>query len=168
VQCAYCGFIDDTVSPADAAVALRSYPRRYRAVLVRMDDEEGARVVTTPAADGWSALDHAAHAATSIAAGAEALRVVSISDDPLVAYAPERRDADGAATVDAVLDRLAAACTQAAEQVEHVGGQDWERRGRLNDEEAVSALDIARHLVHEGVHHLRGAERAVADAAAAR
>jgi hypothetical protein len=166
MQCAYCGFHDDSVTPADAAVALRSYPRRYRAVLVRMDDDDGARVVTTPAADGWSALDHAAHAAVSLAAGADALRAVSIEDDPLVAYAPERRE-PSPGPVDEVLDRLSAACTGGAEQVERVKGNDWDRRGRISDHDSVSALDIARHMVHEGVHHLRGAERAVSEAVSA-
>jgi hypothetical protein len=167
VQCATCGFIEDTVSPADAAVALRSYPRRYRSVLVRMDDEAGARVVTTPADDGWSALDHAAHAATSIAAAADALRLVAIQDDPEIALAPERREAGDPGPVDDVLDRFAAAATTAAEQVDHVEGKDWDRRGHTGDGQSKTALDLARHMVHEGVHHLRAAERAVEQAVSA-
>jgi hypothetical protein len=168
VQCAYCGFHDDSVSPADAAVALRSYPRRYRAVLVRMDDEDGARVVTAPAADGWSALDHAAHVAVALEAGADALRLVSIEDDPLIAYAPERREpSPGGVSVDDVLDRLTGACGRAADEVERVKGDDWRRPGRVGDGESVTALDVARYLVHEGVHHLRGAERAVQAAVSA-
>ena len=74
MQCAYCGFHDDAVTPSDAAVALRSYPRRYRAVLVRPDNEDRPDdVVRRPASDGWSALDHAAHVAASLTAAAEAL-----------------------------------------------------------------------------------------------
>jgi hypothetical protein len=169
MQCAYCGFRDDAVTPSDAAVALRSYPRRYRAVLVRPDNEDRPDdVVRRPASDGWSALDHAAHVAASFTAAAEALRVVSVMDDPVIAYAPERREDAAAASVDDVLERLAAAATHAAEQVERVRGEDWERRGRLGvgDGSAgeVSALDVARHLVHEGIHHLRGAEQAVREA----
>ena len=167
MQCAFCGFVADTVTPSDAAVALRSYPRRLRAVLVRPDDEDRADdVVRRPASDGWSALDHAVHLAASLRATAEALRLVSISDDPLVAYAPERRS-DGAGSVDVeqVLDDLAGAAGTMAEQVERIGGKDWDRTGRLDaPEDTVTALDVARHAVHEGVHHLRGAERAVDDA----
>lgn len=164
MQCAYCGFRDDSVTPADAAVALRSYPRRFRSVLVRPDEEDRADdVVRRPAADGWSALDHAAHLADSLVAATEALRLVSVTDDPLIAYAPERRSGT-AGTVDSVLDALAAAAARAAEQVERIGGKDWERPGRVNETEDVTALDVARHAVHEGVHHLRGAERAVTEA----
>jgi hypothetical protein len=147
------------VTPADAAVAVRSYPRRYRAVLVRPDDEDGAEVVRRPGPDGWSALDHAAHAASSLDAAAEALRLVSIEEQPLVALAPERPERAGG--VDEVLGRLAAAAERAAAVIERVQGKDWERRGRLHEDESVTALDLAKHAVHEGVHHLRAAERAV-------
>jgi uncharacterized damage-inducible protein DinB len=174
MQCAACGFIDDTVTPADAAVALRSYPRRYRAVLVRPDDEDRADdVVRRPASDGWSALDHAAHAAASLDAAAEALRMVSIQEDPVVALAPERREpASESTTVNQVLDRLAAAATSAAEAVGRIKGKDWDRTARTSpddsDDQPTTALDLARHAVHEGVHHLRAAEAAVDEAVSSR
>ena len=163
MQCAACGFQPDSVTPSDAAVALRSYPRRFRSVLVRVDDEDGADVVRTPADDGWSALDHGAHVAVSIQAAGEALRIVSIDDgDPLVAYAPERRV--DAQPVDDVLAAIEAAADAAAAQVERVSGSDWDRRGRLDDGTNATALEIARHAVHEGVHPLRAAEGAIAQA----
>lgn len=158
--------MDTSVTPSDAAVALRSYPRRYRAVLVRPDDDD-ADVVRRPAADGWSALDHAAHVAVSFDAVAEALRLVSIEDSPVVALAPERRpDGSGHEGIDAVLDRLAHAAASAAEAVEHIGGADWDRTARLGPDgvDTMTALDLARHGVHEGVHHLRGAQHAVEEA----
>ena len=160
MRCSQCGFDDSSVTPADAAVALRSYPRRYRAVLVRPDDEDGAEVVLRPAEDGWSALDHAAHAATSLRTAAEALRLASIEEAPLVALAPERKEAAG--PVDDVLADLADAAEAAAGAVERIKGKDWERPARLNEGESVTAIDLARHAVHEGVHHLRAAEHAVA------
>lgn len=172
MQCATCGFRDDSVSPSDAAVALRSYPRRFRAVLVRLDDEDGADVIRRPASDGWSALDHAAHAAESIRVAGDALRLVSISESPLVSYAPERR-VEAAGPLDEVLHRLEVFTEVAAEQVDRVKGRDWERIGRLHEvggggDTEVSALDIARHAVHEGVHHLRGAQTAVEQAVSQR
>jgi len=167
MQCAACGFHADTVTPSDAAVALRSYPRRFRAVLVRPDDEEGADVVRRPASDGWSALDHAAHAARSIEAATEALRKISFLDaDPLVAYEPERQVDAG--PNDDVLAAVQTACEAAAAQVDRLRGADWDRRGRLGEGEPVIALDVARHAVHEGVHHLRAAEEAVRQAVSAR
>lgn len=163
VQCATCGFQDSAVTPADAAVALRSYPRRFRAVLVRPDDDDGADVVLRAGSDGWSALDHAAHVAVSFGAVSEALRLASIEEKPLVALAPERRQS-GVGSVDEVLAALEDAAGRAAGAVDSIKGADWERRARLGDGDDVSALDLARHAVHEGVHHLRGAEQAVSEA----
>lgn len=167
MQCAACGFRPDTVTPSDAAVALRSYPRRFRSVLVRLDDEDGADVVRAPAPDGWSALDHAAHFAASLRAATEALRIVSIDDaQPVVAYAPEHRVEAG--PVDDVLADVQTAAETAAAQVERVSGADWDRQGRHDDGATVTALDVARHAVHEGVHHLRAAEHAIAQAVSGR
>jgi hypothetical protein len=131
--------------------------------LVRPDDEDGAEVVRKPAADGWSALDHAAHVARSFEAVAEALRLVSIEDEPVVALAPERPE-PAAVGIDDVLARLTAAAEAAAAAVEHIKGKDWNRRGRLSEGASVTALDLARHGVHEGVHHLRAAEHAIEEA----
>jgi DinB superfamily len=165
VPCATCGFHPEFVTPSDAAVALRSYPRRYRAALVRLDDEEGADIVRRPGPDGWSALDHAVHVARAFDADADALRRVGIVEDPSVAVEPERR-AEEAGPVDDVLARLAAAAAAAADAVEHTRGKDWHRAGSVEGGARVSALALARHAVHEGVHHLRLAEQAI-DAALA-
>jgi hypothetical protein len=156
----------DSVSPSDAAVALRSYPRRYRAVLVRPSDEDSVSaddVVRRAGADGWSALDHAAHLAVSLDAAAEALRLVSVQESPAVALAPERREPFDS-SVDDVLERVAASAGRMADAVERVTGKDWDRQGTAADGSALSALDIARHAVHEGVHHLRATERALEEA----
>ena len=50
-RCEECGFEYASVSPADAAVALRSFGRRYRAPLTRfLDGEDGE---TAPAGGGF-------------------------------------------------------------------------------------------------------------------
>jgi hypothetical protein len=161
VQCPDCGFVEDSVTPADAAVALRSYPRRYRALLVRPDDEDGAEVIRRPGPDGWSALDHAAHVAMSLDDAAEGLRVVAVEDEPAVLLTPERPP-HTEASVDVVLERLAAAADLAAAAVDRIKGKDWERVALVLPEGTpMAALDLARYAVHEGVHHLKAAEQAV-------
>lgn len=52
--------MEDLLSPADAAVALRSFPRRFRAMLQpprddRFDPDEVAR---RPGSTGWTAVQH--------------------------------------------------------------------------------------------------------------
>ncbi len=158
-RCPTCGLDPATVSPTDAVVALRSYPRRYRALLVRPDDEEGADVVTRrPAADRWSALEHAAYVAQVFEAVADAIGALLVHDDPQVAVDP---GAPRAAPVDQVVHRLVLGGERLAGSVEHLGAEDWRRSGRLPTGEAVTALDLLRHAVHAGAHHRREAERVI-------
>lgn len=63
-RCPTCGFDPATVAPSDAAVTARSLPRRFRAALEPVDDEE------VPA----EALEHAAQALHAVASAAEAVR----------------------------------------------------------------------------------------------
>ncbi len=161
-RCPICGIEPRTVSPSDAVVALRSYRRRYRALLVRPDDEEGADVVRRrPAPDRWSALEHAAHVADVFEVAADALRTIRVHEEPEVAVEPGR--APRAGTVDEVVDRLGVGAERLAGTVEDMQGEDWKRAGRLLTGQQVTALDVVRHAVHVGAHHRREAERAVSE-----
>src|SRR4051812_45239760 len=82
--CPVCGFDDRTVSLADAAVALRSYPRRYRTVLARPKDQgfDADDPALRPGADGWSAAAHARWATRGFNAVGEALHQVLVHDHP--------------------------------------------------------------------------------------
>ena len=158
-RCPTCGLDPRTVTPADAVVALRSYPRRYRALLVRPDDEEGAEVVTLrPAPDRWSALEHAAHVAQVFETAADAVRALRRHDDADVVVEP---GPPSLGSVDQVTNWLGAGAERLAGVVEELRGDDWKRSGRLPTGEAVTALDVVRHAVHAGAHHRREAERVV-------
>ncbi|HZQ28241.1 MAG TPA: DinB family protein [Acidimicrobiales bacterium] len=159
--CPVCGFSAAQLTPPDGEVALRSYPRRYRGVLVRPDEEE-AGVVTRPGADGWSALAHAAHVAAALAAVADALRLVEVQDEPTVGLVPEQPVP--ATDVEVVLGDLATAAALAADAAQRITGKDWSRRARATGGRGLTALDLLAQGVHEGVHHLRLAERAVEEA----
>ncbi len=160
--CPECGF-DGSVSPSDAAVALRSFPRRYRAVLTLPDDNEAFDPLRRPGADGWSAVAHAWWAALAFDAATEALHQVLIHDHPDVsepaimpASPPPVDDPN-----DAVLDRLTRAAEGLAVAIDNArsGSDQWNRTGRLRDGSEVSALDLVRTAVHQGVHHLRAIEK---------
>src|SRR5438477_144547 len=111
--CPECGFDARTVSPADAAVALRSFPRRYHALLALPADNEVEDPVRRPGAGGWSAVAHAWWAALSCDAITEALHQVLVHDHPDIS-APSV-DPAAAPAVDEpnteVLDRLTRAAT---------------------------------------------------------
>ena len=159
-RCPVCGIDPRSINPADAGAAVRSFPRRYRILLVRPDDEEGAGVVTRrPTPEGWSALEHAAHVADVARAVANALGAVRIHDDPPVDI---RVGPPGQAPVDDVVDRLASDFQRLASVMDGFEGSEWQRTGRLPSGQQVTAIDLVRHAVHVGAHHRREIDRVMA------
>jgi hypothetical protein len=165
--CPECGFDGRALSPADTAVALRSYPRRYRALLIPPDDDDHptADPARRPGRSGWSAADHGAWAATAIAAVTAQLRNVLVRDRPAVeppAIDPPRPpEATPAPAV--VVDRLRAASDELAVLIDQTAGEQWTRTGVTPAGAEVTALELAHHAVHEGIHHLRATERVLAE-----
>jgi hypothetical protein len=144
MACPQCGFDGSTVSPADATVALRSFPRRFRELLAPdPDDADPALFV------------EAGRAAEAIRAIGADLHAVLVTDDPMVstdtAVATSPIDPGDATTA---LDRLAAAATQVADEASRQAADAWHRRGR-RPSGSVTALDLLREAVHAGIHHLR-------------
>ncbi|MDQ1402865.1 MAG: hypothetical protein QOG03_1181 [Actinomycetota bacterium] len=160
MACPTCGFDDQSVSPADAAVAVRSYDRRFRDLLVRRDDEDrDDSLVRRRGADGWSGLEHTAYVAAALAEVDEALRRILISDSPSVSLPPVDGGAPpSAGDVDSVVGRLTSSTGALAKTIEGASGEDWNRTGSVDGRE-TTALALARHAVHVGIHHLRAAER---------
>lgn len=157
--CPECGFDSRRMSPQDAAVAARSFPRRFRSMIVRRDDEENtdALVRRRPGPSQRSALELVADAAAAMAARAEDVRRIAVVDGAEVG-APVPPAEPG--TVDDTLDRLDAAAIRLAEAIEKAKstGSDWRRTG-VGPVGEVSLLDAAAAGVHEGVHRLRGIEQ---------
>ena len=161
-RCPECGFDPHTVSPSDAAVAARSYPRRFRALLVRPDDDDPDIVRRRPSPDEPSAVDHAASAAAGMDQAAAAVQRVRVQDTPVVELVPVTAPPGRTTTLEAVLERLTAAAVALAAAAEAMHGEEWQRSGLGAGGERVDALDIARAGVHAGIHSLRGAERTLA------
>src|SRR3954453_22020112 len=86
--CPVCGFNASTVSPGDAAAALRSFPRRYKAVLIRPSNDDADDPVARRGVAGWSALDHATWAANAIDGAAQQVHQVLVHDDADVTPPP--------------------------------------------------------------------------------
>jgi hypothetical protein len=160
-RCAICGFDGRTVSPADAIVAIRSFPRRFTAVLVRPDDDdrpdEPAR--RRPSPGEWSALEHAAVVPVVMDAVADAVRAVEIHDRPEVRL-PDVSQPPPMGSVEEVLARMHAASDRLVAVLDDVPGNGWGRVGHTPDGD-VTALWLVRHAVHMGSHHLRLAEKAI-------
>jgi hypothetical protein len=169
-SCPECGYGASFLTPPDAVVAVRSFPRRFRELLLAAEDQEQG-LASRPGRDGWSAAAHAAAAAALLDQVADVFRQVAVSDDPVI-DPPAVIDGPvpGAAvpttvptSVMAVLEALDGASRHLATAMDAVKGEDWRRTGRDREGQVWSALDVARLGVHAGVHHLRAAERVLAD-----
>ena len=166
--CPECGLDYDTVSPRDAVVAVRSFPRRYRALLTGLpsdDDDPDSVIRRRPDPTTWSALEYTAHVADVLDEIGVAVRRIVVEDEPvLTASDPDQRVADkrfNAMNRTEVLGWLDLVCAGLGEQLDGVRADDWARIGRFPWGER-DALAMTRNAVHEGSHHLRDVQRVLA------
>lgn len=155
-------FDHPNLSPSDAVVALRSFPRRFRGLLATDDgdDPEGV-AMRRPDAAGWSALEHAAHVANALDQAAADLQAAH-RDEGVTVADPTQAATTGATDVDGTLSRLTAASDQLVGAIERYNPDDWKRTVRSPDGRAVNALWIVQAAVQEGARHLRQAEQVIA------
>lgn len=157
--CAECGFRPDDVSPSDALATLRSFPRRWHSALaVHLDDRDPeVMLVGRPSPGGWTALEHAGHVRDVLHALDIRLQRVLREDDPVLPEThvtpPSGANEQGMAVVLAVLGVSSAQLTRT---VELTPATAWSRSAQ-RARRPVTALDLVREAVHEGVHHLRQA-----------
>lgn len=160
--CPGCGLDYDTVAPGDALAAVRSFPRRYRALLISLGPDDDAVIRQRPEPGTWSPLEYTAHVADTTEAFAPAIRRMMAEDHPTISFfdSDERvvTEAYNEQARDDVLGRLDRACADLAEVMEGVDPGDWARTAQF-DWGDRDALDTARNAVHEGSHHLRDVER---------
>jgi hypothetical protein len=159
--CPQCGLDYDTILPPDAAVALRSFPRRYAELLPARDDDAKPDGVIRrrPEPTVWSALEYAAHVADVEDELAGAIKQMTTSDNPTIdTFAdPDQAVVDKKYNEQEradVLARVKEACERAAGVVEAVPNDAWNKTAVFPWGER-DALTMMRNAVHEGYHHLR-------------
>lgn len=166
-MCAGCGLVYDTISPQDAVVAVRSFPRRYRALLNTPGAADGTDAVhrRRPEALAWSAIEHTAHVADVLDHLGPAIRRITVEDNPSITFFDkDERAADQAyndLALAEVMGWLDIACAELASVLERVSADDWARTARLEAGEQ-DALTMARNGVHVASHRLRDVERVLA------
>ena len=127
-----------SMQPADAAAALRSFPRRYRDAARtaaadldgEADDAEVEEMAARPGPDGWSGADVVAAAADRLAAAHDAVTRALVTD---IAAVPAEltRPVDGVPTgggssLDDALARLAATADRFATAVDEAIPERWD------------------------------------------
>jgi hypothetical protein len=163
--CPECGLDYDTISPSDAKVAIRSFPRRYRSAVAGAleDDADEGLIRRRPDATTWSALEYTVHVADLYESFAPAFRRMYDEDKPTITgmWDPDERvvaerynehDPMGA------VDRLDAASEALAKVLDRVDADGWSRAATFPWGER-DLLTMTRNAVHEGSHHLRDVER---------
>ena len=163
--CPECGLDYDTISPADAKVAIASMPRRYRGALAAAieDESEDGLIRRRPDPQTWSGLEYAAHVADLYELFTSVITRMNQQDHPTISDfwdSDERAAAERYNEQDpaAVLDRLDAAATSLVRALDRVDSGSWGRTATFAWGER-DILTMTRNAVHEGSHHLRDVER---------
>ncbi|MGI8808735.1 MAG: DinB family protein [Acidimicrobiales bacterium] len=147
--------------------AIRSFPRRYRGLLVTPGSADGPDAVfrRRPDPATWSALEYTAHVADRLDHLGPAIHRITFEERPVIPHFDnEQRVAEKAYNLldrTEVLGWLDFACAELASVLEGVNVGDWTRTGQF-DGAARDALAMAREGVHEGAHHLRDVQRVLA------
>ena len=157
--CAECGF-DWTTSGAEAATAIRSCVKRFRAPLTRfLPGETPDQVVRRRPGEGvWSPLEYAAHMRDVLSFYDERVsRVLEEERPQLAAFGfesacEERRYNDD--DPEAVADAIATNAERLANRLEALEADQWQRAGLGSEGDERDVLTLARRAAHEGHHHL--------------
>jgi hypothetical protein len=166
--CPECGLDYDTITPPDAIVAVRSFPRRYRERMEDLDDEV---LEQRPGEGVWSAKEYAAHVADIFDVFVTIIRRMRTEDHPTL---PDDWDPDERAVernyngqpLDGILDDLQRGAERLGDELGHVPADGWTRTATFDYGER-DLLTMARNAVHEGAHHLRDIDRILTDAPSA-
>ena len=157
-----------SLSPSDAAAALRSYPRRYRDGLRPLaDDESVEELASRYADDGTCALDIVADTVRTWLVQAEALRQIDLGEQPVVhpgVVDPAERHWETSSddSLGELLDQLEEQAIALADRVDHIKGAAWNRTATTAGHGSVTALDVVRAAVRTGRDNLGAAEKALA------
>jgi len=145
-------------------VSVRSFPRRYRALLAPPGSSDGPEAVfrRRPDPSTWSALEYTAHVADRLDHLGPAIRRITYEDNPPIPLFDSDRRArerayNGLERTE-VLGWLDMASAELASVLEGVNAGDWTRTG-LSVQGPRDAVTMARDGVHEGAHHLRDVQR---------
>lgn len=158
-RCAECGFDPADLRPADMAVAVRSFGRRYRAPFTRaLPGEDLDDIVRrSPGPGVWSALEYGEHVADLFRVFDDRVRCALEGREPdelVVDW--EARVAAVVAGHDpaAVADDIADAADSLATTLDEVSDHEWDLPGVHGKGGTVTVEDLAAIAVHEGSHHL--------------
>jgi hypothetical protein len=154
------------LAPANIAMTLRSFPRRYREVLNADPSVDIDEIAHIAADGGRSILDVLTDTTRSLTLLDRALERTLVSAEPTlhrgVVDAHEREwPVDTADSVAGELAQLDEAASTLASRIDHVAAADWLRKARVTGGDEVTAQQIAQEAARTGAENLRVLERIV-------
>lgn len=157
-----------SVSPNDAVIAMRSWPRRYTALLRPIDDESNDEKVAQIGRDGVSALEVATDTARTWALIEKAMNDIRLHDETIVHpavidQAQRQWASEIVEPLSSVLAQIHDNANSLADFIDGVGFNDWNRTGKLVGGEEVSLLQLAQIAVATGAGNLRRIETILAE-----
>jgi S-DNA-T family DNA segregation ATPase FtsK/SpoIIIE len=163
-RCDECGYVYDALARAELAATVRGFGPRYRAAIERSDAELRAH----PIDDTWSILEYACHMRDVLRAQRERVALALAEDEPT--FPSMRREERvieeryNEQSPDQVARELATAADDFADAIDALDEVGWQRTGVYSwPERRPRTLDwVARHTIHEGVHHLMDIDRLAA------
>ena len=153
----------DSMTMADAAVTLRSLPRRFaETVNGPIGDDSWDRIVRAAGPSGHSALRSVASVDAELVALGTAIASLPLETSPVVNLGPIRRTAEPSRTtsVGDLLEKVKEDAVRAAVAVEGRGHDDFARKLTL-DGKAITAQDYVRRTVAACLSHLADAKESV-------
>ncbi|MFM8863075.1 MAG: hypothetical protein ACKOIA_11595 [Acidimicrobiia bacterium] len=146
-------------NPTDAVVAMRSWPRRYRAELLPVDEPVVETRAVTIGPGGVSATDLAADTLRSLTLLERALHEVLVADEPVLHPAIADRaarhwEAAVSESPQSVLAQLDDRAESFAAAIERTDASEW-TRGGVSAGRRISALDLVREAVDTAASNLR-------------
>ena len=155
------------VSPADAVVAMRTWPRRYRAALAPIADDRIADKALRIGPQGVSALDLAVNSLGTWVLLEKALHDIRVTECPtlhpaVTESAARSWESHPTETLDSVLDQIDDVANSLANSIEAMPSDDWPRKATVAGGGTTTALALAREAVNVGADNLREIERVIA------
>lgn len=161
-----------SLSPTDAVVAVRSFPRRFeqaaRAAAAALDDDdpdesEIDEFAARTGRDDWSALHHIAAATARLEAVRPELRAALVSSDRPIEDAlgdPSRSDdaPSHSGSLAAELSRLERAASDLADELDRADSDRWLVTRPTRAASTAAPLDVLRATVEHSLDRLRSLE----------
>lgn len=149
--------------PSDAAVTVRSLPRRFRGLFAGLSDDESPDALAVRATeDGTTALGLLVAAIGGVTTASAGLGALLAHDGASVPN-PVHTAEPPTGTVEERLAELGWEADALAEQVDCVAADAWTHRGVLTSTgQAITALELLWRGVDGAVDALRRAERTLA------